>query len=72
MEKMIDEKVLNYIPEKLKNRVVACDRFDRFPSGYTYNVIFDDDETTIFADSVVGLKWACKEVLKGRTGEIYG
>lgn len=72
MENTIDKKVLKYIPEKLQNRVVSCDRFDRYPSGYTYNVIFDDDETSIFADSVVGLKWACSEVLKGRTGTIYG
>ena len=72
MENKIDKKVLNYIPKKLQERVISCDRFARYPSGYTYNVIFDDDETTIFADSVSGLKWACNEIIKGRTGVIYG
>lgn len=71
MENQIDVKVLKYIPRKLQNKVVSCDRFERYPVGYGYNVIFDD-ETSIFADSVEGLKWACREVLNGRTGTIYG
>lgn len=72
MDKQIDEKVLKYIPRKLHEKVVSCDRFDRYPAGYTYSVLFDDDETSIMADSVEGLKWACKEVLNSRTGVIYG
>lgn len=72
MENMIDKKVMSYIPAKLQDKVVSCDRFERYPVGYTYNVIFNDDETSIFADSVAGLKWACSQVMKGRTGTIYG
>lgn len=72
MEKMIDEKVMKYIPVKLRDKVVSCDRYDRYPVGYGYNVVFNDDETSIFADSVAGLKWACSQVMNGRTGTIYG
>lgn len=72
MANQIDAKVLKYIPCKLQSKVVSCDRFERYPVGYGYNVVFNDDETSIFADSVAGLKWACGEVLKGRTGTIYG
>lgn len=31
MEKQIDEKVMKYIPVKLRDRVVSCDRYDRSP-----------------------------------------
>jgi hypothetical protein len=69
----IDVRLLKYIPKALRNNVTSCDRFDRFPTGYGYNIIFDfAEDTTIFADSVDGLKWACREVLNGRRGEIYG
>lgn len=70
---MIDKNVMKYIPKKLQPHVIHCDRFDRYPNGYTYNVIFDYEvKTTIFADSVDGLKWCCKEVLKGERDVIYG
>jgi hypothetical protein len=71
--KMIDKNVIKYIPKKLQPHVTHCDRFNRYPNGYTYNVIFDYDvDTSIFADSVAGLRWACKEVLNGERGVIYG
>ena len=76
---MIDSKVMKYIPKKLHAHITACDRFENFAgSGYTYSVLFDyapDDkegETSIMADGVEGLKWACKEVLNGERGTIYG
>lgn len=70
---MKDQKVMKYIPKKLQAHVTHCDRFDRYPNGYTYNVLFDyEEETSIFADSVEGLKWACKEVLNGERDVIYG
>lgn len=75
---MIDSKVMKYIPAKLQNRVTSCDRFERETNKYTYNVNFDyesdvsEGETAIFADSVEGLRWACKEALNGRRGVIYG
>lgn len=72
MENQIDKNVMKYIPRKLHEKVASCDRYERYPVGYGYNVVFQDDETAIFADSVAGLKWACSEVLKGRTGTIYG
>lgn len=77
MIKMIDEKVMKYIPIKLHAHVTDCDRFDRL-GGYTYNVLFDfepdikEGETSILADSIEGLKWACKEILNGERGVIYG
>ena len=74
---MIDSKVMKYIPKKIQEHVTSCDRFERYGGGYTYNVNFDyevysGEETTIFADSVEGLKWACKEILNGERGVIYG
>ena len=72
MEFTKDLHVLRYIPKKLQSRVIACDRWQRYEGGYTYNVIFDDDVTSIMADSVNGLRWAAAQVAKGRTGLIYG
>lgn len=73
MEKQIDVKVLKYIPKSLHKLVTACDRYERYPSGYGYNVIFDDEqESSIFADSVEGLRWACKAYQNGQRGVIYG
>lgn len=72
MDFTIDQSVLKYIPKKLQGRVVACDKWQRYEGGYTYNVIFDDDITSIMADSVDGLRWAAAQVVKGRTGLIYG
>lgn len=75
---MIDSKVMKYVPKKLHEHVIACDRFENFSGGgYTYNVLFDyekcdGEETTIFADGVEGLRWCCKAVLNGERGVIYG
>jgi len=74
MKKEIDTNVLKYIPKKLVDRVVACDRIANSSGrqGYTYNIIFDYvEETSIFADGVEGLKWALKQVQNGRRGVIY-
>ena len=72
MDFTIDQSVLRYIPKKIQSRVAACDKWQRYKGGYTYNVIFDDDITSIMADSVDGLRWAAAQVAKGRTGLIYG
>jgi hypothetical protein len=72
MKKQIDVKVLKYIPQEIQSDVIACERWERFPKGHTYNVIFKDDETSIFSDTVQGLKWACNQYKKGRRGTIYG
>lgn len=75
---MIDENVMRYIPKKIHEHVIGCDRFKNWKNTYTYNVIFDYEpdikkgETSIFADSIEGLKWACKEILNGGRGVIYG
>jgi hypothetical protein len=75
---MIDNKVMKYIPKKLHAHVTACDRFENFEGGYTYNVLFDyapdakEGETSIMANGIEGLKWACKQVLSGQRGVIYG
>ena len=80
----VDFRVMRHIPQKLQANVVYADKFSNGNGTQnTYNVGFkftgepatevgEDGFTDILADGIVGLKWAIKQVEKGRRGEIYG
>lgn len=69
----IDKKVLSYVAKWGQKYVVSADSW-RIIGGRRYNVEMDinGEEVTIFADSVVGLKWAVTQAKNGRRGVIYG
>lgn len=67
---------LKYIPKKLHNRIVGgIDTWKNYGEHYyCIDVGFkfeDGTEATFVAHGVDELKWACKQVLNGKRGEIF-